>query len=149
MVGDEIFPLKTWLLRPYPGVLTEFQRVFNYRQSRARRVIENAFGILVTRWRIFLTAINASVENIECYVKSAVVLHNYLMQTENSLYRPSGFVDSENSDGDIIEGHWRESIRNDPISLLKIPNVRGSRHTNDARDMREALKIMSIVTRVA
>ena len=26
-VGDEIFPLKTWLMRPYPGKLTEEQKV--------------------------------------------------------------------------------------------------------------------------
>ena len=36
LVGDEIFPLTTWLMRPYPGNLTEPQRVFNYRLSRAR-----------------------------------------------------------------------------------------------------------------
>ena len=27
LVGDEIFPLKTWLMRPYPGKLTEEQRI--------------------------------------------------------------------------------------------------------------------------
>ena len=56
LVGDEIFPLKTWLIKPYPGKLDEKQSIFNYRQSRARRVIENAFGILLKllwkMWRI-------------------------------------------------------------------------------------------------
>ena len=33
LVGDEIFPLKAWLLRPYPGKLTDSQKVFNYRLS--------------------------------------------------------------------------------------------------------------------
>ncbi|XP_011858975.1 PREDICTED: uncharacterized protein LOC105556487, partial [Vollenhovia emeryi] len=50
LVGDEIFPLKHNLMRPYSkrNRLTETQRIYNYRHSRARLVIENAFGILTT-----------------------------------------------------------------------------------------------------
>ena len=41
LLGDEIFPF--WILRPYSGVsLTEEQKIYNYRQSAVRRVIENA-----------------------------------------------------------------------------------------------------------
>ena len=141
MVGDEIFPLKTWLMRPYPGKLTEEQRVFNYRQSQARRVIENAFGILVSRWRIFNTPIHASVENVESYVRAAIVLHNYLRQTENATYCPKGFVDSENANGEIRPGHWREQVRNDANSLYtSLSNARGSRYSDDAVQMRDSLK---------
>ena len=51
LVGDEIFPLKTYLIHPYPGsALTEKNSVYNYRHSRARRVIENCFGIPAARW---------------------------------------------------------------------------------------------------
>ena len=97
MVGDEIFPLKNWLMRPYPGQqLQEDGAIYNYRHSLARQVIENAFGILVTTWRLFITPINASVKNIEKYVKAAIVLHNYIRITENATYSPVGFVDSVN-----------------------------------------------------
>lgn len=42
LVGDEIFALKPWLLRPYPGKnIEEEESIFNYRLSRARGVIEN------------------------------------------------------------------------------------------------------------
>ena len=47
LVGDEIFPLKPWLLGPYPGRLLQLlEMIYNYRHLRARRAIENAFGIL-------------------------------------------------------------------------------------------------------
>ena len=101
LVGDEIFPLKTWMMQPYPGTLSEQQRVFNYRLSRARRVIENAFGILSARWRIFSKSIKASVENVERYTFAAISLHNYLRQTDNAVYCPSSFVDSENAGSQV------------------------------------------------
>ena len=73
-------------MRPHPGkMLDEDQSVCNYRQSRPRRVIENIFGILVARWRIFNTLINASVEIVAKYVMVAVVLQNYSRQTEKQL----------------------------------------------------------------
>lgn len=54
IVADDAFPLKTYLLKPYSRRnLTREQVIFNYRLSRAKRISKNAFGILVSKFRIF------------------------------------------------------------------------------------------------
>uniref|UniRef100_A0A672HXZ0 DDE Tnp4 domain-containing protein n=1 Tax=Salarias fasciatus TaxID=181472 RepID=A0A672HXZ0_SALFA len=80
MVGDAAFPLKTYLMRPYPGdTLTHKRRVFNYRLSRARMVVECAFGILASRWRILHRRINLHPEKVDSVVVAACILHNFLL----------------------------------------------------------------------
>ena len=111
---------------PYPGKLTEEQKIFNYGLSRARRVIENAFDLLVASWRIFHTAINATVEHVESYVQAAVASHNYLGQTENTMYCQVGFIDSEAKNGDVPPEEWRLMNQGESSSLADLPNVRGS-----------------------
>ena len=65
LVADDAFPLKDYIMKPYSqhGLTTE-KCVFNYRLSRARRIVENAFGILSNRFRIFMTPINLSPEKV-------------------------------------------------------------------------------------
>lgn len=44
-VGDEGFPLKPHLVQPFPGCqLSRQQRIFNYRLSRARQMVECTLG---------------------------------------------------------------------------------------------------------
>ena len=107
LLGDDIFGLKTWPMKPYPGkCLLEYKRICNYRHFRARRTIENSFGILSAKWSIFQRPIRAGVDTVEKIIKAAVCLHNYLWQTDTANYTPAGFVDSENGDGAIIPGNW-------------------------------------------
>ncbi|XP_049769062.1 uncharacterized protein LOC126106725 [Schistocerca cancellata] len=48
-VADDAFALKPYMMKPYPErELSKEQKVFHYRLSRARKVVENAFGIIKT-----------------------------------------------------------------------------------------------------
>ncbi|XP_071051202.1 uncharacterized protein [Onthophagus taurus] len=109
MIGDAAFPLAENIMRPYPGRYLGIEKnIFNYRLSRARRTVENAFGILCQRWRILRGTIAASTEMVEQIVQATVVLHNYLRKYRNGGYYCSpGYGDQIGANGEIIEGQWR------------------------------------------
>ncbi|XP_071555857.1 putative nuclease HARBI1 isoform X1 [Temnothorax nylanderi] len=87
LVADEAFPLSVYMMRPYPrrGNLNIKKKVFNYRLSRARKIVENAFGLLVARWRIYRRPIIASISNARKIIKATVVLHNFIIQNEEKV----------------------------------------------------------------
>ncbi|KAJ8971109.1 hypothetical protein NQ314_000891 [Rhamnusium bicolor] len=82
LIGDEAFALRTYLMSPYPYRQSRSdicKEKYNTRLCRARRVVENAFGILAQRWRIFYRPIEVSVETTIIIVKTTCILHNYLI----------------------------------------------------------------------
>lgn len=118
LLGDEAFGLKTNLITPFSGKSSgklDYEKIiFNYRQSRARRVIENAFGILVARWRIFRTSLETSTDTTDLIVQASVCLHNFCLAEEEGIlphqkkYCPNSLVDQENIESNQIrDGDWR------------------------------------------
>ena len=67
------------MMKPYGRrTLTREERIANYRISRDRRVAENAFGILVSRFRVMMTTTELPPETVRDVVLTCVVLHNIL-----------------------------------------------------------------------
>ncbi|KAG7177258.1 putative nuclease HARBI1 [Homarus americanus] len=86
-VGDEAFALRKDFMSPFSqGELTHDRRVFNYRVSRAHHVVENVFGIMSSRFKIFTKPINLNLENIDVVVLACCILHNYLQRSVGDLY---------------------------------------------------------------
>lgn len=89
MVGDDAFQLKSYLLKPYSfkSTLTmEEEEHYNERQSRARRVVENAFGHLNSRLGVLGKAIQLRPDQAEKIVMAAVLLHNFLIEEKDNCY---------------------------------------------------------------
>lgn len=82
-IGDEAYPLLRHLIKPYPGRgLTAEQEYFNMRLSRARRVIECAFGILTAKFRILWKPIETSPDLADKIIKCVCILHNLIIDKE-------------------------------------------------------------------
>lgn len=125
IVADDAFPLGNNLMKPYPGAgrktLPADQRIFNYRLSRARRVVENAFGILAARFQIFKTKIPLNISTTKLLTLAACVLHNLLRLKVSSRYIPAGSLDREDKrTGEIRTGDWRD-YRNGFVNFKKTP----------------------------
>lgn len=130
IVADDAFPLKPYLMKPYSRRnLSPKQRIFNYRLSRARRISENAFGLLVAKFRIFEKPIALSPEKSTSVSKAAIALHNWLKKTAATSYVTQGLVDIEDIEsGQIHLGSWR----NRPSALETLQRQGSNNYSQNA-----------------
>ena len=134
-VGDEAFPLKTNLVKPYSrNVLNDKKHIFNYRLSRARRVIENTFGICASRFRILRRSIIGNVKHVTEATKAVVALHNFLMD-DRKMYCPHNFGDHV-VNGILREGTWRNED-NFEGAFCDIRRVSSNNFTLEAKEVRD------------
>ena len=121
VVGDDAFPLRHNFMKPYPlRNLSSEQRVFNYRLSRARRIVENLFGIFANRFRVFRSPVNLCPSKVEEIVLASCVLHNYLATTTDA----TGAHDSVDEMDEML-----------PLER----NTSSNHSTLDARNMRDEI----------
>lgn len=123
LIGDEAFTLSTYLMRPFPyrqARNNHNKEKFNYHLCRARRVVENAFGILSHKWRLFFRPLEVKVQTATKLVKTACVLHNFLREKN-------------------IDQHFNNLQENNdrPVQVFNNLPVDGRRAVNLAFDIRE------------
>jgi len=136
-VADDAFAMNKNLLKPYSRLgnnLTKEQRLFNYRLYAHRRIVENAFGILVSRFGVLQKDILLSPEKAQTIVLACCHIHNYLRSKNSKTYIGQGSVDFDNHEtGQMYNGAWRNS--NDQLLTLQITT---SRNTSDiAKQIRD------------
>ena len=107
IVGDDAFALRSWLMKPFSRRnMTLEERVFNYRLSRSRRVVENAFGILANRFQCLLSTLKQEPNNVVSIILACVCLHNIMRirypGDQNIL------LDREDENHHLLPGAWRD-----------------------------------------
>ena len=135
ILSDDAFPLLPWMMKPFPGkILTRDEKVYNYRISRGRRVVENAFGILANRFRCLHTPLSQKLKHIRQIVAACVVLHNLIrLRFPHTQHR---YGDVPGANGRVIPGLWRQGLRWDDVANVRAPNV----DTLTAKKVRLTLK---------
>ena len=125
VVGDEAFPLQRHVMHPYPGRnCTEAEESYNYRHSRARRIVECTFGILAARWRVYHMKLGVAPVTVNQIIQATTILHNMLQRDSTPA-----------STAELIEDYNPDNIHGlDGLRLL------GTRGTTEAARIREKFK---------
>ncbi|CAH1973541.1 unnamed protein product [Acanthoscelides obtectus] len=96
LIADEAYPLKTYLRRPYPErSLGPEEEYYNRRLSLARQVVECAFGIMTSKWRLLTKRIKVHLQKADIIIQCICLLHNIVIDREgiplNIEPTPNGF----------------------------------------------------------
>ena len=84
LVGDSAYPLAPWLIKPFPeGTNDPDEKTFNKELSRARVVVERAFGILKGRWRVLQKRLDSSLNFAIKTTIACIVLHNFCIEAND------------------------------------------------------------------
>lgn len=144
-VADDAFPLTNRIIKPFSPSknrpLTGDERIFNYRLSRARRCVENAFGILTVKFTCLSRTLFCSPQRAQKIVAACCILHNHFLTNLRHTYCPRGFSDRYDENGLLIEGEWRRSIQNSMVHL-QAPHGRSDiqRRSSIGKEIREVFK---------
>ena len=135
ILGDGAFPLKAWLMKPFGSAnVTEMQRNFNYRLSRARMVTECAFGLLKSRWRVLHRRCESAKDTTKCMALTCLILHNLTIEHKD-VWPHKYRIDY---DPKTNKRRPRKQVR-DILNMTECHNRGGHSTVSDAATIRNAL----------
>lgn len=110
-------------MKPYSQRnLSEDKIIFNYRLSRARRMVECAFGILANRFCVLINPISLRVTKVELITLTCVMLHHFLIMKKGTSY-------TEFAPGEECSDN-----------LQHLRRVRGNRCSTESLEIRDEFK---------
>ena len=120
-VADDAFALDESMMKPFSQrKMTDEERIYNYRLSRSRRIVENAFGILANRFQILLTTMNHHPSTVRLIVQTCIILHNLMRTRYPGLQNAA--VDREDDQHNVIPGAWRTGRNMQDLHTVRGPN---------------------------
>ncbi|CAH1979656.1 unnamed protein product [Acanthoscelides obtectus] len=135
-IGDEAFAFTDSLMKPFSGTHLKgsIQRIFNYRLSRARRTVENVFGIASAVFRVLRKPMLLEPAKAEIIVMAIAHLHNFLRKrsTSSTLYMPHDMFDTKSP----LPRATNETMS----SLLPLKNI-PQKPTDNAKIIRDELAL--------
>ncbi len=107
------------------------KEVFNYRHSKARIIVEQAFGVLKRKWGILTKPMELELELVNVVIHTCCALHNFVLSCNLDDIATEA-TESETDDGSVATQHdtdeiqelsddlggndggqWRDSLAND------------------------------------
>ena len=106
------------------------EKIANYRISRARRQVENVFGICASRFHVLRKPIIAKVEVVISITKAVTALYNYLKSgrqlEECEEHCPAGYAEGERRNNDT-----------ETDGLVPLSNAGSNNYSSDAKQVRD------------
>lgn len=110
-VADDAFSLLKRIMKPFKPKqrqqLTAEETNFNFRLSRARHCVENAFGLLSQKWACIDSTFLCQPNAVKNIVAACCLLHNFMLNRNPNMYIPHIFEDSFQN-GNFVQGQWRQ-----------------------------------------
>lgn len=115
--SDDAFAMRTYIMKPYNFRGQDHsEQIYNYRLSRARRMVESTFGMLSSKFRLLRTTIELGERNVKLCVLAICSLHNWLATID-----PHSYIETDSNEMNDLDE--QTNLRNIPREARNIQEI--------------------------